>query len=103
MCSIVYPTHGPIPCLSTHICVQCSVKKPASGRPSPEAEKVETTPLLKDVEKSPPPEVKSTGTIQDAEESLEVKPKRDFQTIKVPKAAVSGADLFMPHAHSPVS
>ena len=39
-----------------------------------------------------PSEVKSTGTIQDAEESLEAKHKRDFQTIKVPKAAVSDAD-----------
>ena len=77
-----------------YTCVQCSVKKPASGSPSspPEGdEKVETTPLLKDVEKAPS-EVKSTGTIQDAEESLEAKHKRDFQTIKVPKAAVSDAD-----------
>ena len=76
--------------------MQCSVKKPASGSPSssPEAdEKVETTPLLKDVEEAPA-EVKSTGAIQGAEESLEVKHKRDFQTIKVPKAAVSGPSLL---------
>jgi len=85
-----------------HTCVQCS-KKPASGSPSspPEGdEKVETTPLLKDVEKAPSEvrstgtiqDAESTGTIQDAEESLEAKHKRDFQTIKVPEAAVSDAD-----------